>query len=138
MDETEDATRGEDASATPDAAPIGHHDHDRTAAPTDTPASGASQPLNVSPQLPVSNSPIPPTSTTSHRVLPKGCSFKKKPVQTGPEPAHMAGSAEDRDEPMQQDPEFDPNSIIDYDETERTTRKQQQPKKKGRASKTGQ
>ena len=134
MDETEDATRSGDASATPDAAPI---DRDRAVALADMPASGATTPsVETSPSLHTSNASVPPPSPTSHRPLPKGCSFKKKAVQSGSGVAHSAVGVEENDAPMHEDPEFDPNSILDYDETERATRKQQQ-KKRGRASKMG-
>ena len=133
MGEPEPLARSRDASAAPDASPIEASDRDRAPAP---PASSAESPVpappaDSPPALPPSDALAATAKSFADRVLPKGMTFKKKthPAATGS--LAQSASAKDVDVTMRDaEKEFDPNSILDYDEPERSGRKSQRKKER--------
>ena len=95
------------------------------------PASSAESPVSAPPAnspaaLPPSDALAATAKSFANCILPKGMTFKKKthPATTGS--LAQSTSAKDVDVTMRDaEKEFDPNSILDYDEPERLGRKLQ-------------
>ena len=138
MLDPEPRARPTDASATLDTPPIEAPDRDRAEPPV-APAASVQDPAPPSeapPPLPATDALSAAVESFADRALPSGLSFKKKSYASiASSSARAEGSrSRDTDVQMRGVDDFNPESIIDYDEEERTARKQTQ-KKRGRQPK---
>ena len=126
MLDPEPRARPTDASATLDTPPIEAPDRDRAEPPV-APAASVQDPAPPSeapPPLPATDALSAAVESFADRALPSGLSFKKKSYASiASSSARAEGSrSRDTDVQMRGVDDFNPESIIDYDEEERRRR----------------